>query len=114
MIVTCPVIMDKIQTLKDGSFKLTLQTSELEDNIVLELMKMRNQQVYCGFKEIEVKADELDIAEMPVEFKKDKSQSERIRSVLFVYWDKHKPTTEFKTFYNRKTDEFIEMIKDKI
>jgi len=41
---------------------------------------------------------------MPVEFKSQKSQSQRLRSLLYVYWEKHKPTSDFDSFYKRKTD----------
>lgn len=109
-----PTIVDKITTLKDGSLKIVLETSELEDDVVSILMSMRNRQVFCALKNTKLKPDELDIKEMPVEFKNDKSQSQRLRSVLYVFWEQNRPTTDFETFYKRKTDEFIDLIKGKL
>ena len=113
--IIIPTIIDKVTTLKDGSLKITLETSELPNEMMSQLFSLNNKQVYTAFKDTELKPDELDIKEMPLEFKNSKkSQSQRLKSVLFVYWQKHKPTQDFDTFYKRKTDEFINLIKDKI
>lgn len=112
--IIIPTIIDKITTLKDRSLKITLETPELPGEMMSQLFSMNNRQVYTAFKDTELQPDDLDIKEMPVEFSKDKSPSERLRSVLYVYWDKNKPTTEFDTFYKRKMEEFIGLVKDKI
>lgn len=109
-----PSILDKITTLKDGSLKLIIETPELSNEQVGKILELRNKQIFTAFNDTGLKPDELDIKEMPTEFKTQKSQSERLRSVLFVFWEKHKPTTDFNTFYNRKTEEFITMVKEKI
>lgn len=110
-----PVIIDQIKTLKDGSLKLTLETAELPDEVMTELFSYRNKQVYCALKDTELKPDELDIKEMPVEFKSNKkSKSKLLKSVLYVYWEQNKPTQDFNSFYNRKMDEFINLVKDKL
>lgn len=107
-------ILDRISTLKDGSLKITLESQELNSAEMAVLFELRNKQVYTAFKETPIKADELDVKEPLTEFKNQKSQSERIRSVLYIYWTKNKPTKEFDTFYKQKTEEFINMIKDRI
>jgi len=109
-----PTIIDKITTLKDNSLKIIIETNELPNELMSELFSLRNKQVYTAFKDTELKSDELDIKEMPLEFKSDKSQSQRLRSVLYVYWEQNKPTKLFETFYKRKTDEFIDLVKGKL
>lgn len=109
-----PTIVDDIKTLRDKGLKVVLITPELPAEAMTQLFQYYQKQVYTAFKDTELKPDELDIKEMPIEFKNDKSQSERLRSVLYVYWNKHKPTKDFDSFYKRKTDEFINLIKDKI
>lgn len=107
-------IIDKISTLKDGSLKITLESQELNSAEMAVLFELRNKQVYTAFKETPIKSDEIDVKEPLTEFKNDKSQSQRLRAVLFCYWQQNKPTKEFDTFYKQKTEEFINLIKDKL
>jgi hypothetical protein len=107
-------IIDKISTLKDGSLKITLESQELNSAEMAVLFELRNKQVYTAFKETPIKADELDIKEPLTEFKTDKSASQRLRAVLYCYWEQHKPTKDFDTFYKSKMEEFINLVKDKL
>jgi hypothetical protein len=107
-------IIDKISTLKDGSLKITLESQELNSAEMAVLFELRNKQVYTAFKETPIKADELDIKEPLTEFKNDKSPSQRLRAVLYCYWEQHKPTKDFDAFYKAKIEEFINLVKDKL
>jgi len=114
MTIFISTIIDKISTLKDGSLKIVLESQELNEAEIAVLFGLRNKQVYTAFKDAPIKADELDIKEPITEFKKDKSQSQRLRACLYVYWEQNKPTKDFDTFYKQKTEEFINLIKDKL
>lgn len=46
--------------------------------------------------------------------KKERSQSQKIRDVLFLYWEQNKHGREFEEFYKFATDHFIKGIKDKL
>lgn len=113
--IIIPALVDKVSTLKDGTLKITFETQELEAEMMSEVFSYANKLVYIGINGSQkFDIDKLNVKEMPVEFSGQKSQSQRLRSVLYVYWEKNKPTKDFETFYKRKTDEFIELVKDKI
>jgi len=107
-------IIDKIETLKDNSIKIVLETQEIEGKEALELFSLRNKYIYTFLKETPFEKDELDIKEPMKEFKTDKTPSQRLRSVLYVYWNEKKPTSDFETFYKSKMSELTEYIKSKL
>jgi hypothetical protein len=64
----------------------------------------------------ERKIDALDVVSLPeIKLEKDeKSPSQRLRAVLFVYWQQKKPTEDFEQFYFSQMNKFIEHIKEKL
>jgi len=108
--------IDGVKTLKNNSLKITIETQDtktLTSNEMAELFKLNDKHVWVAFKEQSVKVEDLDIKESN-EFKSDKSPSQRLRSVLYVYWEKYKPTDDFDSFYRKKMEDFINLIKDKL
>lgn len=113
-VLILPVIVDKIESLKDGSLKVTMETPELSSENAAALFEYRNKQVIAFLSETQVSPDQLNIKDVSVEFKNDKTPSQRLRSVLYVYWEQNKPTQDFETFYSRKIEDFIKIVKDKL
>lgn len=96
------VIVDKIQTLKDRSLKVTLITRELSSSQKVDLFDALLQE------------SNLEIAVIPEEG--GKSPASRMRSVLHVLWEQeYKPSYEdFELFYRVQMEKIIQMIKDKL
>lgn len=112
--IILPVIFDKIKPLKDKSLQLTFETQEINAEDMTTLFNLYNSLVYLGVKKTEINPDMLNIKDLPKEFKNDKSPSQRLRAVLYIYWEKNKPDKDFETFYKKKMEEFINLVKDKI
>lgn len=107
-------IIDKITTLKDQSLKITLESQELQPEEMAALFELRNKYVYTALDEAPINPDDLDIKEPMKEFKTDKTPSQRLRAVLYRYWEQNKPTEDFDSYYKRKMEEIINYIKDKL
>ncbi len=109
--------IDSVKTLKNGSLKIAIETQDITlfpPEQLVEIFKLNDKYVYTAFKEVEIKEEDLDIKELPTEFKGDKTPSQRLRSVLYVYWEQHKPTSDFNTYYSNYIDAIIRNVKDKL
>lgn len=105
------VIITSLRALTDGSLSLTLHTPELTPTEKVELMTLQN--IVC---EALISPKEGLISET-VEVDSDiekKTQSERIRSVIFLLWRQEGQKGEFSDYYKRKTEKYIEFLKNKL
>jgi len=105
-----------IRSLKDGSVSITLETQELSGGKAGEIFSLRNKVVaaYISPKET-IKQSDLDqVDEVDVDLP-GKSQSQRIRSVLFILYEQNKEGyKDFKGYYAAKTELLIDHLKTKI
>lgn len=44
----------------------------------------------------------------------EKTASQRLRAVLYIFWEQNKPTEDFEVFYQQKMDEIITHFKTKL
>jgi len=104
-----------IRTLKDGSITLSLETPELTPSKAGELFSLRNQLavVYISPKQIDqASIDQCD--KIDPEFK-GKTQSQRLRNVLFKLYDQgNEGFKDFESYYKFKTERIIDELKAKI
>ncbi len=107
-----PASISKVTTLSDGGNKVVIDTPELPPAEMALLFGLKGQ-VWACFAEAEISAEDLDIKEVRLE-SSGKTHSERLRSVLFVYWNQHQPTKTFDEFYTSKMTDIIEWIKAKL
>lgn len=108
------VIIDGVTKKKDSTLSLKLGTQELLPEDTANIFEMGNKQVYCTLSATEVKIDDLNIPETMMEFKSDKSPSERLRNALYVYWENKRKDLDWDTFYKQQMDKFIGHVKEKI
>ncbi len=114
-ILRFPCQIDSVKTIKvKDCLKIILETDALSVEDKSILFSFGEKSVWVIMAEVPPKIDDLKIPDEILESKAQKSQSERIRSVLFVYWEKNKPTPDFDSFYRKKTEEFINLIKEKL
>lgn len=118
--VLIAVEVGKVATLVDGSVSITLRTQELPAIKAAELFSLRKRVAFAYIKpdkeptENEKKALDGMLPE-PV----GKTPSQRLRGVLFVYWEQNKDSTptipkDFETFYRIKIEEFINGVKQEL
>lgn len=105
-------ILEGVRSKKDRSLSLTFSTPELtvtERSVFMELQGI--------VLELTVKPiDELSAPEMKVDKDMEqKSQSRRIRDVLFVLFSQDaEGFTDFELYYKAKTEKYISFLKEKI
>ena len=103
-------IISSFRGLSDGSLSLTVHTPELESFQKAEFMNLQNINLEATFQPLDLKVPELKID-------KDmdrKSQSERMRAVIFILWKQGGEQGEFYDFYQKKTEKIINYLKDQI
>jgi hypothetical protein len=107
--------VENITTRKDHTIKITLGTSELSPSRAGELIQLMNKiaAVYISEKAIDQKEiDQVD--KMDPEFG-GKTQSQRLRGVLFVSFEQNpEGFKEFDAYYRNKMNVIIEHYKSKL
>ena len=94
--------LDGMSRRKDRSVSLRFITQEKTSVEVMKIDEMNTDEVE------ELDNIDLDLYDAP------KSQSQRLRSVLFVLWKQEGEEGEFKKFYKQKTEEIIQHFKNKL
>lgn len=110
-------ILDGYNRRKDGSVTLRFVTSELNSNQVLEIDKLYNNFGVLYFTDKEKLSDEeikeLDEIDLDV-YDSPKTQSQRLRNVLYMNWEQTTKEIDFKTYYKQETEKIINHYKNKI
>ncbi len=118
MILQFNSYIKKISTLPDRTIKLTIETQELPPDDMAKIFDLMDKYCWLALKEQEagdITEDELDIPEVKTEFKKDRTPSERLRAVIYVYWSQNRSAKEdFDTFYRRNMEKIIDRIKNEL
>lgn len=106
-------ILDGVSKKKDGTLSIKLGTQELSSDETAKIFDFGGKQIWVGFAETPL--TRLDIPEEVMEFKGDKTPSERLRGVLWIYWDTKTPKTQtFEEFRKIYMEKIIGNIKDKL
>jgi hypothetical protein len=110
------VTLDRINRKKDKSVSITFITdNEQTSEQFMELDRQLDQIGVLYFKPkgllTTAEANELDNVDIELE---GKTQSQRLRNVLYILWQQTNKGEDFKTFYKDKTEKIIEQIKNKL
>lgn len=115
--ILIPAILESISTRADGTVKVTIGTQELSQGKAGELFALTRKvaMIYISPKET-VDQKELDqVDKLDPDFTNAKTQSQRLRAVLFKLWDQApEGFKDFDSYYKSKTDVIIEHFKAKI
>jgi len=107
--------IDGINVKKDKTLSIKLGTQELSPDDSSKIIALLGYQIWIAMAETTITSKDLNIPEALTEFVTDKSQSQRLRNVLWVYWNKNlKGKVEWEVWYKKKTDNIIEFIKEKL
>lgn len=114
--ILLPATIENITTRKDHTVKIVLGTQELSPGKAGEVFNLMNKlaTVYISEKET-IPQRELDqVDQIDPEFG-GKTQSQRIRNVLYILFEKDKEGfKDFDQYYHSKTEKYIEHLKSKI
>jgi hypothetical protein len=107
--------VENITTRKDKSVKITLGTQELSPAAAGQLFQYMNAlaATYICKKGIDQKEiDQVDQLKPDIQ---GKTQSQRIRSVLFLcFQQNNEGFKDFDSYYQNKTEKYIEHLKGKL
>ena len=113
--------LDGVTRRKDKSLKISFITSlEQSSTELMEVDKLLDSSGVLYFKQSEgLSTDEItQIDKVVLEKPSGKSQSERLRNVLYIYCKQKigkEPTKEqFAEFYQKYTEKYIQYIKDQL
>lgn len=89
--IILPATLENLRTLKDGSLKIQFETLELTPQDTLGLLENMNKFGYLAFKKEPFgEAEKKVIEDLETEFEnKGKTPSQRLRSVLYLMWQKN-------------------------
>lgn len=106
-------IIDGVSAKKDSTLTIRLGTQELSPEDTSQIFKFANKQIWVGIAETSI--TKLDVPDEIQEFDGQKSTSERLHAVLYVYWDtKTDKAVPFETFRKNYMEKIITNIKDKL
>jgi len=124
--------VEKISTLADGSLRVHIGTPELSNETMVSLFQMNRKTGYVLLSPYPVNEDQKNAVEKAAEVVEhestefgNKTPSQRLRSVLYVYWEKTQPKqinpdsgnielVEFDLFYKREINKIVEHYKTKL
>ena len=113
--------LDGVTRRKDKSLKISYITSlEQSSNELMEVDKLLDSSGVLYFKQSEgLSTDEItQIDKVVLDKPNGKTQSERLRNVLYIYCKQKigkEPTKEqFAEFYQKYTEKYIQYIKDQL
>ena len=111
-----PAYVHGVRTLVDGGLKIDLHTQELTPEDAAILLGLRGKQGWAVIKDTKIKDKDLvALPEETTEFKGDKTPGQRLRAVIYKYWEQSfKEKEDFELFYRRQMGLFIEAIKEKL
>jgi len=115
--ILCPAIFDGYTRRKDRSVSLRFITQEKTSAEIMDIDATLDQFGILYFRgEEKMNADEieeLDSIDLDV-YDEPKSQSQRLRNVLYILWKQEGERGDFKKFYKQKTEEIIQHFKNKL
>ena len=109
--ITCPVILGRVSTCKDGSLTLSLSTPELDAEAKLVFLEIQNTNLKMLLTPAEGVTAEMK--EVRSQFE-TKTPSQRLRSLLYIHWKQTSGTGEFEDHYRREMDRIINDIKQRL
>lgn len=110
-IVQVPCQVVGMSPRQDRSWNLKFETRELTGDEVKILADNFQGEGWLVFK-----PNEITTADIPDEDADSgtKSQSQRLRDVIFILWKQHGGKGDFETFYRTRLETLIEFIKTKL
>ncbi len=104
-----------LRTLKDKSIRLTFDTQEMTPEQLTRVISMQNAFAKMYISTDNITQDEKDVIDNEQMDNQSKSPSQRLRNVLFRYWEQdHKGYDDFNLYYNFMMSQIIEAYKIKL
>lgn len=105
--ITTKIIIEGIRARKDGSLGITISTPELKPEEKTLFFELQNLNCEAQITPLEEKTESY-VVDTDLN---QKSQSQRIRHLLYLNWKREPEGLEFPEYYQRKTEKYIEFLK---
>ena len=108
------ILKDK-GSLADKTRRILIDCQEASPEDLLEILKSDGKLGWFIFKEGQNKIDENEIKDLPEvkpEFLNQKTLSERLRNVIWRYWEKKGKEGEFEDFRKKQMEGLIRQYKE--
>jgi len=114
-LIIVPAEICKVETLADNTLRLRVDTTkELPAEQEAMIMQLRNKQGYFVYAEQDITQDDLkDLPEIETA-KEEKSPSQRLRAVLYLFWKQGTQVQTLTQFYGREMEKIIDHFKAKL
>lgn len=114
--IVVPALLEGISTLKDGTIKLTYETQELKASDVGILFSYRKSIGFLAFAPQTFQPDQLNLIDkLKVEGFEEKSDSKRMRNILFRCWEQDKHGYEdFNLYYKYRMNLICNLLKNEL
>ena len=115
MSVLLQVTVENITSRKDRTIKLVLGTQEVTPQQAGSLFELLNQLAFVLISPKGITQEQIDAVEDVDVDLGGKTQSQRIRGVLYKLFEQdNEGFSNFDNYYKSKTEKFIEHLKSKI
>lgn len=116
MKIVLSAVLENLSTRNDGSIKLVFATQEMDSAMAGQVFQFRNKfcKVLISDSNITPLEEKLIDEENVQDGKKIKTQSQRLRAVLFRLHEQTSPQIDFDTWYKEKMESIIEHYKTKL
>jgi len=113
--VLFPAYVENISTRKDKTIKIVLSTQEVSPSTAGELFRLLNNLGVCYISPKSINQAEVDQVDALDADLGGKTQSQRIRNVLYKLFEQNaEGFKDFNSYYHSKTEKYIEHLKAKI
>ena len=116
MKIVIEAIINSIASKVDGSVSVKIETQELDSSKAGELFQLRGKFVKVLISDSNISTLEAELVDSTklASGKKNKSKSQRLRNILYIYCKLLNEGDDFEKFYDDKMDLLISQIKMKV
>ena len=109
-------VLEGLSTRMDDTIKVVIGTQEVTAEQGLALLKLRGKFCKVMLSDSAIEQKKIDAVDsLPIKDESNnKSNSQRLRSVLFINWQQSKQTTNFDDYYNSEMNRIIDHYKAKL
>jgi hypothetical protein len=107
--------LQNIHTLKDRTIKATFELQEMAASELADLIQYQSKYVKIAISDENVSSDAFDALDDIEVSCESKSPSQRLRNVLYRYWEQNESELDtFEVFYRSQMEKIINHFKDKL
>ena len=107
--------IETLSTRNDGTLKVVFGTQECDTSQAGQLFQMRGKYVKCLLSDSNITDLESALVdEQKMTGTKVKSPSKRLRSVMYLAWEKSGLDLDFETYYSNELEKIITHFKSKL